>query len=115
VFLLKCKACAAKDSELGRAHERELELIAMVKELQYAIHPARMTRPDASMRPSQVDAATGITPELTVSGAPSFPRGTQSRVIPPFVSGLQYGGHVRRGLVDDMRIRTAIERGDLSE
>jgi hypothetical protein len=36
-------------------------------------------------------------------------------VIPPFVSGLQYGGHVRRGLVDDMRIRTAIERGNLSE
>ena len=110
-----CKSCAAKDDELQRAHERELELLGMIRELQYAIHPARIARPNASIVPSHVGATTGNTTESDEGGAPSVPRGTQSRVIPPFVSGLQYGGHVRRGLVDDMRIRTAIERGNLSE
>ena len=115
-----CKSCAAKDDELQRAHERELELLGMIRELQYAIHPARIARPNASIVPSHVGATTGNTTESDEGNssephAADVPRGTQSRVIPPFVSGLQYGGHVRRGLVDDMRIRTAIERGNLSE
>ena len=109
-----CKSCAAKDDELQRAHERELELLGMIRELQYAIHPARIQKP-ASIHSTQSNTAQEVEGNSSEPHAADVPRGTQSRVIPPFVSGLQYGGHVRRGLVDDMRIRTAIERGNLSE
>ena len=105
-----CKSCAAKNEELQRAHERELELMGMIRELQYAIHPARMSKPNASMEAPQVTDSTGVTPEETVGGAPSVPRGT-IRNFPPYISGLQYGGHVPPGMVDKLRLQIALRKG----
>lgn len=119
MFLLKCKACAAKDAELERAHERELELIAMVKELQYAIHPARMTKPSL---PSVVSSApdpkeiggygNGVVDAQEQATTGKVSRETH-REFPRFVSGLQYGGHMPPRMLDDLRMREGIRKGTL--
>jgi len=108
-----CKACAAKDAELERAHERELELMAMVKELQYAIHPARIKNP-SSIELQQSQRVTKESKSTESDIEQSVPRGTSLPTAPIFLSGLQYGGHIPRDVVDQMRLRAAVKRGSLN-
>jgi hypothetical protein len=118
VFLLRCKACAAKDAELERAHERELELLRMVQELQYAIHPARMTKPADIVR----DKASVTIPQvIQLEEIADAQEGTSLRTVsretnrefPRFVSSLQYGGHIPPRMLDDLRMREGIRKGTL--
>jgi hypothetical protein len=108
-----CKACAAKDAELERSHERELELMAMVKELQYAIHPARINNPSIN-KPQQSQQVTEIPQETEGDHQSNVPRGTSLPTAPIFLSGLQYGGHIQRDVIDQMRLRAAVRRGSLN-
>jgi hypothetical protein len=92
----KCLACAAKDAVLSRATERELGLVQLIKELQYAIHPARLQNPNVGSGTSQHRDSMGlpITPE--VAGVPRLPHGVPRETPPPpYVRTLIRGGHVQ--------------------
>ena len=104
-----CKSCAAKNEELQRAHERELELMGMIRELQYAIHPARIKNPsNKEVGPDQQVAKESQPEEDGIEI--SVPRGT-IRNFPPYISGLQSGGHIPPGMVDKLRLQSALRKG----
>jgi hypothetical protein len=89
--MFECRGCKAKEAELARATEREAALVQLIRELQYALHPARLQNPNASMAPTQPIENKRVASDLEGGGAPRVPRDTPP---PPFVRTLQRGGHV---------------------
>jgi hypothetical protein len=89
--MFECRGCKAKDLELARATEREAALVQFIRELQYALHPARLQNPNASMVTAQHIENKSVASDLGEGCAPRVPRDIPP---PPFVRTLQRGGHV---------------------